>query len=139
MTVSPDAVRFEAGIPPEAADLPYFISTTGLRLEQLFDHQPESLKVGDAFTRTITVTVNDALSMVLPPLPADPLPGLAVYSDPPRVRDEGGERGERIVATEEKIHRLLHSFSFQGLRWFLERLRGEGDAGIASAETGDRE
>ncbi len=44
-----------------------------------------------------------------------------------------------LHTTEEKIHRLLHSFSFQGLRWFLERLRGEGDAGIASAETGDRE
>lgn len=99
VTVSPDAVRFEASVPPEAADLPYFISTTGLRLEQSFDREPESLKVGDAFTRTITVTVNDALSMVLPPLPADPVPGLAVYSDPPRVRDEGGERGERIVGT----------------------------------------
>jgi len=98
-TVSPREVRFEARVPPEAADLPYFISTTGLRLEQLFDREPESLKVGDAFTRTITVTVNDALSMVLPPIPVDPVPGLAVYADPSRVRDEGGERGERIVGT----------------------------------------
>ncbi len=98
-TVSPREVRFEARIPPEAADLPYFISTTDLRLEQSFDREPASLKVGDAFTRTITVTVNDALSMVLPPIPADPVPGLAVYPDPPRVTDEGGERGERIVGT----------------------------------------
>ena len=40
--------------------------------------------------------VEDALSMVVPPLPTVDVPGLASYPDPPVVRDEGGERGEPI-------------------------------------------
>ena len=106
VTVTPPPVRFEAALPPEAADLAYFISSTQLGIEQSFDRQPGTLKVGEAFVRTITVTVEDALSMVIPPLPADSIPGLAVYADPPEVRDEGGERGERIVG--RRIERITY-------------------------------
>jgi hypothetical protein len=98
-TVSPDPIRIEAVIPPEARDLDYFISTTGLRIEHAFDHEPGIMKVGEAFTRTVTVTVNDALSMVIPPFPSDPVPGLAVYPDPAAVKDDGGDRGEGIIGT----------------------------------------
>ncbi len=44
-----------------------------------------------------------------------------------------------LHTTERKVHRLLHDFSFQGLRWFLDRLKSQGETVIASAETGDRE
>ena len=106
VTVTPPPVSFEAVLPPEAADLPYFISTTQLGIEQSFDREPGTLKVGEAFVRTITMTVEDALSMVIPPLPADRLPGLAVYPDPPEVTDEGGERGERIVG--RRVERITY-------------------------------
>jgi hypothetical protein len=98
-TVSPPPVRFSAVIPPGAADVGYFISTTGLAMEQSLDREPGSLVVGEAFVRTITVTVTDALSMVIPPLAADAAPGLAAYSDPPEITDQGGERGRQIVGT----------------------------------------
>ncbi len=96
-TVSPPPVRFNAIVPPGAEDLSYFISTTELAIEQSFDREPGTLKVGDAFIRTITITVKDALSMVIPPLPLDAAPGLAVYPDPPEVWEKGGERGQQIV------------------------------------------
>ena len=68
--VSPPPVRFSAVIPPGAPDVGYFISTTGLTMTQSFDREPATLLVGEAFVRTITVKVTDALSMVVPPLAA---------------------------------------------------------------------
>ena len=61
--------------------------------------RPDTIRVGDAFTRPIPVTVSDALSIVLPPIEPARVPGLAVYPDPARVDDTGGERGARIVGT----------------------------------------
>jgi hypothetical protein len=99
VTVSPPAVSFTATLPAGAENLPYFISTTALEIEQTFDRESGTLKVGEAFVRTVTITVDGALSMVIPPLPHESVSGLAMYADPPEVRDEGGERGEQIVGT----------------------------------------
>jgi hypothetical protein len=89
-------------LPPEAEGLAYFISTSRLSLSATYDPVPDTLHVGDAFTRTMTATVDDALAMVVPPMGADSIPGLAVYADPPFVDDQGGERGERIVGTRSE-------------------------------------
>ncbi len=42
-----------------------------------------------------------------------------------------------LHTTESKLHRLLDGFSFQGLRWFLERFDNQGKTWITSAETGE--
>lgn len=97
--VSPPPVRFSAVLPPGAEELPYFISTTGLEMAQDFDREPATLEVGEAFVRTITVTVTDALSMVVPPFTLESPVGLAAYADPAEVTDEGGERSERVIGT----------------------------------------
>jgi len=98
-TASPPPVRFEAILPPEADGLDYFISAQGLELEHTFNPPPNSLLVGESFTRTITVTVHGALSMVIPPLFADTLPGLAAYPSPPVVEDVEGFGVEATVGT----------------------------------------
>jgi hypothetical protein len=98
-SVSPPVVRFRATIPAGAEGLDPFIATTRLTLEERFDHKPAEIRVGDAFTRTVTVTVTDALAMVIPPLEIEPIPGLAIYPEPPSVSDAGGERGAAIVGT----------------------------------------
>ena len=108
-TVSPPPIVFEAVLPPEAEGLSYFIATTRLSLRATYDQVPDTMRVGDAFTRTVTATVQDALAMVVPPMGVDSIPGLAIYSDPPLVDDEGGERGERIVGTRSE------SFTFVAL------------------------
>ena len=52
-------LTFTAHIPQEAKGLSYFIAARKLDLSQQFDRKPTTLKVGEAFTRTITVTVHD--------------------------------------------------------------------------------
>ncbi len=54
-----------------------------------YDPVPDTIRVGDAFTRTITATVDDALATVVPPMGADSISGMAVYADP-LVDDRGG-------------------------------------------------
>lgn len=101
-TVSPPPIVFEAVLPPEAEGLSYFIATTRLSLSATYDPAPDTIRVGDAFTRTVTATVQDALAMVVPPMGVDSIPGLALYANPPLVDDEGGERGARIVGTRSE-------------------------------------
>jgi hypothetical protein len=98
-TVSPAPVRFAAQIPAEADGLGYFIATSNLSLVVQIVPETHELKVGEALTRTLTITVNDALSMVIPPVSFEPIPGLGVYPEPPVVTDSGGERGQAIVGT----------------------------------------
>lgn len=103
-TVSPPPVRFAARIPPEAVDLGYFIATTDFALGEEVVPDTRELAVGEALSRTVTMTVNGALSMVIPPLAFAPIPGLAVYPEPPVVNDSSSERGREIVGTRiEKV------------------------------------
>ncbi len=129
-------IRFEARIPPEAAGLDYFIAAGDLTLEESFDVRPDTIRVGDAFSRTFTVTVRDALSIVIPPFETDSVPGLAVYPAPPRVEDSEGERGAAIIGTRtESVSYVaqvegVYVLPAVGLSWWdvgAERLR---DAGV---------
>jgi hypothetical protein len=86
------AMQVEARMPPEAEHLPSVISTRELRVTQTWQPQPTQARLGDAFTRTITLTAPDVPGMVLPPLPLAQVDGLAVYPKPPVVQDQT-ERG----------------------------------------------
>jgi hypothetical protein len=99
VVVSPPRLAFEAVLPPEAAGLSYFIATSDLDIDQSFDVEPDTLRVGEAFQRTITVTVQNAMGMVVPPLARDTIPGVGVYASPPVVEENSAERGEAIIGT----------------------------------------
>jgi len=92
-----DPLSFEATVPEEAAGLDYFVAATEIQLSGDLEPEPKGLKVGDALTRTVTTTARDAFAMLLPPLPLESIAGLALYPDPPRVSDSGGERGAARV------------------------------------------
>jgi len=134
-TATTPPIRFEARIPPEAAGLDYFIAAGDLTLEESFDVRPDTIRVGEAFSRTLTVTVRDALSMVIPPFEADSVPGLAVYPAPPRVDDSEGERGAAIIGTRiESVSYVAQAegeyvLPAVGLSWWdvgAQRLREAG-------------
>jgi hypothetical protein len=76
-----------------AEDLPGVIVTRTLHVEQSWHPQPQKARVGDAFTRTVTVMAPDVPGMLFPPLPFAEVEGLAVYAKPPVVEDRV-ERGE---------------------------------------------
>ena len=84
--------RFSATVPPEAAGLDYFIPTQGLRIEQEIEPEGGELKVGDVVRRTVRVTAEGTFAMLLPPVEFEAAPGLAVYPDPPRIEELGGDR-----------------------------------------------
>ncbi len=89
--------RFTATLPEAARGLEHFVATPLFELGESTDRPTEGLKVGESFTRTITMTATDAFAMMLPPLSFPPLDGLGVYPAQARVSDTSGERGETRV------------------------------------------
>jgi hypothetical protein len=87
------ALQVEARMPPGAENLAGLIAARELRVDQAWHPQPQKARVGDAFTRTVTLTAPDVPGMVLPPLPLAKVEGLAVYAKPPVVQDQV-ERGD---------------------------------------------
>lgn len=67
--------------------------TTRLQLGEKFDRDLQTLKAGDSFTRTITLSAAGAPAMLLPPIEFAPIAGLAIYPAPPVVANLGDERG----------------------------------------------
>jgi hypothetical protein len=91
--LSTPALQVEARMPPGAENLPGLITARELRVEEAWQPQPRKAQVGDAFTRTVTLTAPDVPGMVFPPLPLAKVDGLAVYAKPPVVQDQV-ERGD---------------------------------------------
>ena len=106
--VSSPGARFSATIPEAAAGLGYFVATPSFQLTATTDRPLEGLKVGDSFTRTITMSATQAFAMMLPPLTFPAVDGLAVYPAPPSVSDSGGERDEvRVGRRVESVTYVL--------------------------------
>jgi len=132
MTLTTQPISFEATIPEEARGLPYFIGTTRLTARQDVEPRSDTLLVGEAISRTLSVSVREALSIVIPPLAPDSIAGLTLYMDPATVTDTGGERGETREGS--RVERLTYVAQAPGIYalppieiawWNLERNRLE--------------
>jgi hypothetical protein len=132
MTLTTQPISFEATIPEEARGLPYFIGTTRLTARQDVEPRSDTLLVGEAISRTLSVSVREALSIVIPPLAPDSIAGLTLYMDPATVTDTGGERGETREGS--RVERLTYVAQDPGTYalppieiawWNLERNRLE--------------
>ncbi|KRB55371.1 hypothetical protein ASE04_05070 [Rhizobium sp. Root708] len=84
-------------------------AATDLTVEQAFDHDARSMKVGDALTRTITITAQNTQAMMIPPLDPGTVPGLHRYENAPVIqdgidvgRDTASRRTETYVYTADK-------------------------------------
>jgi hypothetical protein len=96
--ISP-ALQVGAYMPAGAENLAGIIATQELHVDQTWQPQPTMVHVGDAFTRTITLTAPAVPGMVFPALPLAKVDGLAVCSKPPVVQDQidrGDFTGKRI-------------------------------------------
>ncbi|HZS56351.1 MAG TPA: BatD family protein [Bryobacteraceae bacterium] len=90
------AVSFEAIIPPQAANLDYFLPTTSFVVTQKFDKALKNLKVGDTITRTVTITGSKLKAMLIPPIKFQVPDGIDVYPKQPMVNDIKNDRGEFV-------------------------------------------
>lgn len=150
VVLSPPALAFEVRLPAEAAGLGYFIATTRLGISQRFDPAGpvDTIRVGDALTRTVTVTAVNAPAMVIPPMPVESIAGARAYPDAPVLRDEGGERGSERRAT--RIDATTYVFADEGsytlpsvtIAWWdvtARRLRRDSVPGVALVVVPDPE
>ena len=97
-------LRIEARMPPGAEKIAGLISTTEMTAQEHWQPQPKRVRVGDAFTRTITRRAPDVPGLAFPPLRLDGAPGLAAYPAPPSVHDET----ERGAFTGTRIDRVTY-------------------------------
>ncbi|MGH8067602.1 MAG: hypothetical protein ACRERE_20695 [Candidatus Entotheonellia bacterium] len=96
------ALQVETRMPPGAENFPGLIATRELHVDQTWHPQPQKARVGDAFTRTVTLTAPDLPGMVFPPLPLAKVEGLAAYPKPPIVQDQV-ERGDLTGKRTETV------------------------------------
>ncbi len=86
-------VSFSAALPESLKAVDFWVAAPQFSVEQQFDRALEGLVPGDAFERTVTFEARDTMAMMLPPLEAEALAGLAAYPSPP-VLDNYNNRGE---------------------------------------------
>lgn len=101
-------LQFVAKIPPGTEDLSAFVTTPSLSVSETWDDQPKKARVGDAFTRTITIEASDVPGMLLPviqPLPPD---GIRSYLRDPLV-DDSNVRGVMTGRRTQTISYLCES------------------------------
>lgn len=97
--VSVPAINFEAVIPDAARDLNPFVSATGLSLQQDIRPSSNTLKVGDAITRAVTIKAEGAPAMLLPPPTFAPVAGTRLYRNAPRLNDQFDQRADTLTST----------------------------------------
>ncbi len=104
-------LEFQVRTQPGAARVDGLVSTTKLSLEQTWDPEPGSFKVGDAVKRTIVVQAADVAGMAFAPLGHDEISGVGVYPSEPEVSDRV-ERGELISG--KRVETVTYVFVEQG-------------------------
>ncbi len=84
-------------------------AASDLTVEQAFDRDARSMKVGDALTRTITITAQNTQAIMIPPLDPGIVSGLRRYENAPAIqdgidvgRDTASSRTETYVYTADK-------------------------------------
>ena len=84
--------EFRAIIPDEAKNMDSFLATTQFKIRQKFDRKLSNLKMGDSFSRTITVEVKNTMAMFIPPIEFDSLDGITIYHEPAEVKNKSENR-----------------------------------------------
>jgi hypothetical protein len=89
-------LTFQADIPAAARDLPYFLPTSRLVLQQKWDTPLKNVRVGDTLHRTISVVTTKTQGMMIPPIQLDAPDGVRLYKDQPTVVDQKTPTGEFV-------------------------------------------
>ncbi|MEJ5018771.1 BatD family protein [Ochrobactrum vermis] len=72
-------------------------------LQQSFDRDSKSLRVGDALVRTITITAESTQAMMIPPLDVGTVPDLKHYVKTPRI-DDNVSQGRQNASRRTEVH-----------------------------------
>lgn len=97
--LSTESVTIEAQMPSEAEGHGLVLSTPKLTVSETYSRSTEALKVGESFDRQVTMTIEDSVGMLLPPIEFNAEEGVAVYPGRPEVTDQrnrGDLKGTRV-------------------------------------------
>ncbi len=95
-------LEFSALAIPGATPQKPVITSSNLQVKDRWVPEPGKAKVGDALTRTITMTADDLPGMAFPPLGLKKIDGLGFYSKPAQVNDQR-QRGQFTGSRTETI------------------------------------
>ena len=109
-------------VPPGSVAGEVIVSARDLSAIESWSPKPGNAKVGDAFTRTITLRAREVPAMLLPPPNFDEPAGFAIYPKPPQIRDES-KHGEFVgVRIDTVTYISEHAGKFEipelAVRWW---------------------
>jgi hypothetical protein len=108
VTLSTLPLEFEARIPELAQGVDDFVSTPRLQAREQYDRAIEDMKVGDSVTRTITMTADDSVGMMLPPIEFGKIEGMAVYPQAPKI-ENASNRGQYTGMRIESVTYVMET------------------------------
>lgn len=128
-----DPINFIVSRPEALNGVESWVASDTFDVTDRFDLPLDTLRVGDALTRTIRLKANSIPAMMLPETQTSDLEGLTVHRDLPRLTDQSnrgqlvGERIETLIYVPEKSGvRILpeHRFAWwdtqsEQLRWTI--------------------
>ncbi len=97
---------FEARVPAGAEGAKYFLTTTNFHIDQSLDRELKGLKIGESIMRTVNMTAEDTVGMMVPPLSFEAPDGIRVYPGMPKI-SEKAERGKIEAARTETVNYVL--------------------------------
>jgi hypothetical protein len=107
-TVRTEATSLIARTPPGAEGRADVVTSGRLESSQEWSAQPDTLQVGEAVERTVTLEAGNVSGMAFPPMPHPEIGGVGIYPDGPEVEDEAsrgaleGRRIERVTYVMER-------------------------------------
>jgi hypothetical protein len=129
-------LSFEARLPEAARGLGLVVATPRLRATQRWNRDATGLRMGDALERTISMEIDDSVSMLLPASEFAAPEGVAVYPGRPQLsdsRNRGETRGSRIESVTYLFERegtfalpeiVIHWWDLRSNRLRSEKLPG---------------
>lgn len=105
-TLYTQPIKFSASLPSGllSENTPWF-TATNVEIKQEWETSSESLKVGDAITRKITITAQDSLSVLLPDLlKGESNARYQAYTQPHRLSDTQTRGDYQSTRTEESVY-----------------------------------
>ncbi|WP_062762387.1 BatD family protein [Falsirhodobacter sp. alg1] len=99
-TVEIPEIEFSSDLPAGGESLQPFVLASDIHIEDSIDGLGDTPAIGDAVTRTLTITAEGSQAMLLPQILGVTAPeGLRAYPKEPSLADAAGQRGEPPVAT----------------------------------------
>jgi len=120
VVVSSSELRFQAALPRGAGD-PLPLVASSVALVQTFDRDLSELRVGDGFTRTLSLHATDTYPVVFPELQLAEVPGLRAYPAQPKASsnsEHGQIQGDLTLKVTYVVERVgPHGMPGTALRW----------------------